>query len=247
VAKLLRRHGGKGDISSRKKLSLLLGSVVEFFRGAVLSAAEWASTFMRKLAKVATHQPDREEPRDQQTAERLAASSGPPPDSQPVDRAEIPGVSPLSSSYVPYGIFFFNPGDHGFDGQRAVRERTANYDRRIINGDYPVHHGDLLLEHTLVRHNIRAILCDKGCRLDRLDAALKTALMQSADPGYRPYVIGMTGVQFAALAQADDRLKLDKVAGYKGLIFFALEDFKRAGEVGSGLYLPLSDINIRWY
>jgi len=28
----------------------------------------------------------------------------------------------------------------------------------------------------------------------------------------------MTGVQFAALAQADDRLKLDKVAGYKGLI-----------------------------
>jgi hypothetical protein len=161
--------------------------------------------------------------------------------------SRIPGISPLRSSYVPYGIFFFNPADDGFDGQRAVRERTAKYDRRILDGEWLVHHGDMLLELTRVRHNIRAILRDKGCKLDRLDAALKTALAQSADPGYRPYVIGMTGVQFAVLEQADDRLRQDKVAGYKGLIFFALENVNRAMEVGSGFSLILSDINSHWY
>lgn len=153
-------------------------------------------------------------------------------------------------SSVSYGMFLFNSGDEGISGnydyhaRKAVRDRVGERNARVLGSEWLVHHGDILLGLTAVRTNMKNILADGGCNSKKLDAALKTALAKGSDPGYVPYAIGMFGVRFADLEYADERLRRDRVAGYKGLIMFLLGSAEQAMELGEyGLSLPLHELS----
>jgi hypothetical protein len=160
-------------------------------------------------------------------------------------------MAPPESSGVPYGMFLFNSGE-GITGnydshaRKSVRERVGQQDGRVLASEWLVHHGDILLGLNTVRTNMKNILADDGCNSKKLDAALKTALAMGGDPGYVPYAIGMFGIRFAALEHADERLRRDRVAGYKGLIMFLLGNAQQTMELGEyGLSLPLHELNSR--
>ncbi len=155
-------------------------------------------------------------------------------------------MSSPSADYFPLGLFLFNSSEEGISrnyddhAKIAIRSRLGELVPRVLDDEWNVLSGDILLGLTHVRVNIQNIMSSDGCNSQRLHPDLLSSLRRGNDPGYVPYLLGIYGVPLSKLLLVDNQLKHDEIAGYRGLAMFGMNDVGHVMELGSGLALPVS-------